>query len=605
MAEVSIINGYEICDDTARAKTNGHVVTDGTTDYTQRAKLKFIGATITDDSTNNQTIVEMGDFAGKTDVAPEEVSPAEATHAKDSLLYYNGTLYKALTAIAIGDTLTVNTNIAATTVNDELSQKGGAFNVSITYPRGASQTVTLTNGVDTYTATLSAQGEAVITVKNPGTYTASVGGTSIGSVDVGVYEISHNAAKIYGFHLDGTKSDPAQMVSYQVKYDGVNVDNYDYTAAAVNLTTGVMNPGDWNLTDDFFIPRSCMLKHDGTVDYYLDENDETKKADGTASDVANTSYDGEAMMEWGRDGDRIYVKVVPDSTPTDGATFYVSNQKLDNGFTDYPFYDADGNEIDHFYTPKYNGSAVSNKLRSLSGQTPINSQTGATEVSYANALNTHNKVEWDTEVIADRMLINILLIMIGKSTATQEVFGEGYTTGGSGADSLATTGTLNGKGQWFGSSTNNDPTKGVKVFGMEHWWGNIWRRQRGYLNVSGTIKYKMTYSQVDGSTQNGYDDTGSGYKTVANGTPSGTSGGYISEMVFNADGMFAKVASGSETTYYTDGLHFNNGQTDRAIVGGGCAHGSRCGALCVYLRYAFSFAAWDFGAALSCKPLAA
>ena len=34
--------------------------------------------------------------------------------------------------------------------------------------------------------------------------------------------------------------------------------------------------GDWN--DPFFIPKPCMLKSDGTVDYYLDENDYSKKA---------------------------------------------------------------------------------------------------------------------------------------------------------------------------------------------------------------------------------------------------------------------------------------------------------------------------------------
>ena len=114
----------------------------------------------------------------------------------------------------------------------------------------------------------------------------------------------------------------------------------------------------------------------------------------------------------------------------------------------------------------------------------------------------------------------MLLVMIGRSTDTQSVFGQGYTTGGSAVSSLANSGTLNGKGQWYGSSVNNDKTKGVKVFGMEHWWGNIWRRTAGYLNMNGTVKYKMTYSTVDGTTQTGYDATGSGYKTIANGTPS-------------------------------------------------------------------------------------
>lgn len=46
------------------------------------------------------------------------------------------------------------------------------------------------------------------------------------------------------------------------------------------------------------MPRPCMLKSDGTVDYYLDPDDYTKKEDGeTPSDIANVNYNGNAMME--------------------------------------------------------------------------------------------------------------------------------------------------------------------------------------------------------------------------------------------------------------------------------------------------------------------
>ena len=38
-----------------------------------------------------------------------------------------------------------------------------------------------------------------------------------------------------------------------------------------------------------------MVRADGTPDYRLDENDYTKKEDGTASDVSNTSYNGGAF----------------------------------------------------------------------------------------------------------------------------------------------------------------------------------------------------------------------------------------------------------------------------------------------------------------------
>ena len=54
--------------------------------------------------------------------------------------------------------------------------------------------------------------------------------------------------------------------------------------------------GSWQ--NAFFMPKPCMLNSDGTVAYYLNPDDYTKKADGTPSDVANPDFDGNAMMEW-------------------------------------------------------------------------------------------------------------------------------------------------------------------------------------------------------------------------------------------------------------------------------------------------------------------
>ena len=504
----------------------------------------------------------------------------------------NWSIAKANQTISLSS-YSVTVNGATSTAQVSVIGSQGAVRAISSMPTIASASV---NG-STITITGLTNGSATISVSADATSNYNASNTVSVSVTANMYTL-------YGFHLDGTESNPASMISYQVQYNGANVKNYDYSPAAVNLTTGAMNPGSWNLTDDFFIPRSCMLKYDGTVDYYLDENDESKKADGTASDVANTSYGGNAMMEWGRDGKKIWMKIVPDSTPTNGATFYISDYQVDSGFHAYNFYDPDGNLIDHFYTPKYNGSLIDGKIRSLSGQTPCNNITVHNEANYAAANNMHNKNEWAPEEWVDRILINVLLMMIGKSSNTQAVFGAGYTYGTlSSASYLAASGTLNGKGQWFGSTTKNDKTKGVKVFGMEHWWGNIWRRMLGLLNVQGTIKYKLTYSQVDGSTQTGYDFTGAGYKTVSDSTPSGNTGAYVSVSTFTPDGIFPKTTSGSATTYYCDGLWYNNSITGIA-AGGGPLSDTLCGSSALLLNYAYADTAFYIGASLSCRPLA-
>ena len=104
---------------------------------------------------------------------------------------------------------------------------------------------------------------------------------------------------VYGFHVNGNESNPAAMVTYLKDAVGM-------TPAKMNYTADCFDYGSWQ--DAFFMPRPCMLKYDGTVDYYLDPDDYSKKEDGTASDVANTSYGGNAMMEWGQNGKKIGLK---------------------------------------------------------------------------------------------------------------------------------------------------------------------------------------------------------------------------------------------------------------------------------------------------------
>ena len=65
----------------------------------------------------------------------------------------------------------------------------------------------------------------------------------------------------------------------------------------MNFGTG-FSYGSWE-TFVNEVQRPVMLKTDGTVDYELSRTDFTKKVDGiTASDVATTGYDGNAMIEF-------------------------------------------------------------------------------------------------------------------------------------------------------------------------------------------------------------------------------------------------------------------------------------------------------------------
>lgn len=405
--------------------------------------------------------------------------------------------------------------------------------------------------------------------------------------------IAKGRPTIYAFHIDGSESSPEDMITYLEDAVGMTPAYMDYTADKFNY-------GSWK--NAFFMPKPCMLKYDGTVDYYLDPNDYSKKADGTASDVANTSYGGNAMMEF----PHIWMKIVPDDNDFTSATFYIANTQLDEDFHDYSNHNCQGVVVEHFYTPIYNGSVIDGKLRSLSGQQVSNKTTRQQEINYAKANNPGDAEMWNIENYSDRLIIAALLMLMGRSTNTKAVFGQGLNSGGSEAiNNDYRTGQQDAKGLFYGTNSGAAGTyaNAVKVFGMENFWGFQWRACLGYVMVNGAQKIKLCYGIEDGSTVTGYNLTGDGYITIDSSTPSGTSGGYISAMKFTDKAMVGVTVSGTSTTYYCSGQWFNNSITAFVLFGGASYSGTHVGLFCAALYDGASLAAWGFGAALSCKPL--
>ena len=438
----------------------------------------------------------------------------------------------------------------------------------------------------------------------------SVVATKFGEVEGNVTDVTNkvndleklvNPGIVYGFHIDPNESHPSTKVTYLRDAIGL-------TPAHMNYSTGVFDYGSWE--NAFFMPRPCMLKYDGTVDYYLDPNNYAYKEDGiTESDISNVDYEGNAMMEWGRNGRKIWYSIRPSDSDL-GANIYVAEYQVDPTFHAYSFIDSKGNYIDHFYTRIYNGSYLTGtdgvgRLRSLSGQKPDHNDNAQNERTRAAANNTvPTDHEWDIETYADTILINILLTLIGKSTNTQSVFGNGnlhYDESETTYHGIIDTGTMNDKGLFWGSNTSGASSTGVKVFGMENWWANIWQRLVGFVSVNGVKKVKMTYGTQDGSTVEGYNFTGDGY-LVANDhlVPNG----YVKKMKFNENGSIVQAETGaSDSTYYCDYYYTNNDTTTVARRGGDVNRGTYCGAWYFGLDADASYAHWDLGASLSCKPL--
>ena len=387
---------------------------------------------------------------------------------------------------------------------------------------------------------------------------------------------------LYGFDLTIADSNPATRVTYPS-----DVENSGFAKAVMNFG-GAFSYGSWPSTPgEKFMPRPCMLRFNGTVDYYLNPNDYTKKADGTTSDVANMNYGGNAMMEW----PKIYVK----RWESNGVYhFRCSDMKVDSDYECWSNYDKNNKEIPHFYTPIFFGSKDgSNRLRSISGQSNFVSNTAQTEVTYAK----NNGADiWYTEVLSDRELVNDLLTMMFKSTDLQATAGYGVCS----ASAAIAPGSMNTKGLFWGAG---DKTSGVKVFGMENWWGNIFRRIAGWCISGGTQKVKLTRGTKDGTTVGDYNFDGNGYKTISGVNL--TRSGYISKMKTEPFGRFPMEANGSTTTFEADQVWADSGNGYYAFVGGGWSVDLACGPFCARLYYVPSHAYASIGAALSCKPLAA
>ena len=191
----------------------------------------------------------------------------------------------------------------------------------------------------------------------------------------------------------------------------------------MNFSAGTPNYGGWSESqeDIFFMPKPCMLNKNGTVEYYLSISDYSKQEDGTtAADITDSAGTGKnAMMEW----PKIWVKR---EQGTDGIYhFLCSDVKINEDYDCLCNYDINDKQIDHFYTAIYFGSNVSSTLRSKSGGSNMVSQSGTTEISYAKK----NGDGWDIEVLCDRLLIADLLVLMGKSTDTQGVYGYGHANG--------------------------------------------------------------------------------------------------------------------------------------------------------------------------------
>jgi hypothetical protein len=393
---------------------------------------------------------------------------------------------------------------------------------------------------------------------------------------------------LFGVFIDETDSNPATACHYVG-------DNAEYGRAYMDFINDRWEWGGWQ--GSFFMPRPCMLKTDGTIDYYLDPDDYTKKADGmTASDVADSSYGGNAMMEWMP----VFIKVEAASGDS-GYTVWFSDKKVDADFECYSGLKEDGT-YGNWYTAIYEGSVTSNTLRSISTGALPNCQTTATnELTYARANGSgYTPMRW-----ADEMLITYLGVLITGTLDFQTSICGAFTTVSS---RQIKCGTCNTKGLFYGRSDGgivDGAYVGNKMFGMENKFGHLWNRVVGAALVENVFYAKMTKHTLDGSTASDFitSDTGAQYTAgyIATGvTFPYANGAYIHNVgktKFSL-GIPRVVTGASAASFYCD-AGYSSSETRGVLLGGGLADGLIAGRFACRAGLAPSLSHWSFSASLS------
>ena len=391
--------------------------------------------------------------------------------------------------------------------------------------------------------------------------------------------------KRYGLKINKNDSNPATRCTYL--FDAVGK-----TPAGMNYATGEFDFGDW--ADVFFVKNNypAMVRYDGTEDYKLDPNNQTKKADGTESDISSVDYGGNAMSVFDGSGDKGKIWL---SQFEIGNYEYmiISNAQYDESYNDDAYVREDGSHADKLYYPMFGGSFDGTRLRSLANQTLMYGANTTTEITRAKA----NGDGWSIGSWSKRNLLDCMLKIISKTDNSQTAFGQGQTTGyvddASQNYGHLPTGTLADKGQFFGYS---DKTHEVKVFYIEKWWGNRWDRVNGLLMVKGEIFAKMRPP---------YNLTGEGFEKVGI-TFTGNSSGWQKNTKSSRFGRIVSSVGGSSSTYTCDYFWYNSEITAVALCGGSCHSGDYCGAASLILSYSASAAFWSVGASIFLEqPIAA
>ena len=388
---------------------------------------------------------------------------------------------------------------------------------------------------------------------------------------------------VYGFveHMDVLDPDE------RIEYIGLNK---NFNPITITMGGGY-SLGDWATFPLLVNNKPYMVKSSGIVDYELSETNYAKKADGvTASDVANTSYDGGAFS-WLQ---KIYKKeyIV-------GSDRYVKfSLEPREGYEAAGFIDTDNAELEGVWIPMFYGhlpAGSNQKLLTVSGTQPVYGKTTAEEKAAIDLFSARARFFGGAIINT----IHDLLLLWGKTTNIQDKYGYGNCNG---YDSTLspTYGVLAnavvGGGQFYGTGSDDKTHLNKILHSIVLGSYQQWMRDPYTACVSGKVYVSKNYK---------YDITtpGSTYKNTGVVFPETVSGAYPHK--YAVEPGFGKIpvvpCEGTSATGGCDGLWVNPSITAVALRFGYCYRDLIDG-FALALANAATDTSWNYGAAVLLLP---
>lgn len=407
-------------------------------------------------------------------------------------------------------------------------ETGAKVALVITAPDYEGETLTATKDSKKLTGKVSS-GICRIEVDEEGTWTVSAtDGNKITILTDMTFEGTLSKTRTYGVKITTAEPHVTSRVVYTSDATGMTPITMSSDGSA-DLKT-------WKNSWIFKKIYPVMLSRDGSVAYKLNPDNQNQKADGSASNVADITFNGNAMVCI----EKFYTKF---SMSGEDRILEISDTKQ-SGFEAIGFLRPDGSEADCVYAPMFMGSVYnSNQLRSIGNQTISSYSKSWTDCStYAHNYGSGYEIEY----WALNQILEVLHIILTKSTNSWYIgAGRNYNDGDS------KTGLMMDKGPIFCDPT----TKAVKFLWIEDFISNkssgMYRWEAGALSQSSKLYLKMRGPYSGTST--------SGYVQVSDFV-SGSN--YISKMkCANAYGQYPIAYSGSDSTYDTSYWYTNTGSS--------------------------------------------